>query len=143
VIWLFAAAPAIAIVRDLVRYANARLADPPGPAGVLPGERRSVARTASRTATPVPSVYRAPAASIPATRTAEASGRTAALAAISLAGVATAASAAPGGARSSSPTTTPRTRPAPGRIFVPAVYAIVQPRLGGRPTAANQRSKQP
>ena len=35
VIWLLAAAPAVAIVRDLVRYANARLAEPPGPAGVL------------------------------------------------------------------------------------------------------------
>ena len=39
-IWLFAAAPVIAIVRDIARYANARLADPPGRAGVLPGETR-------------------------------------------------------------------------------------------------------
>ncbi len=61
-IWLFAAAPLAAITRDLVRYANARLADPPGPAGVLPGERAKNARTGPAAA-PVPSVYRAPAPS--------------------------------------------------------------------------------
>lgn len=144
-IWLFAAAPAIAIVRDLVRYANARLADPPGAAGVLPGERRRDARTPSRIATPVPSVYRAPAASVPATRTAGAStgSRTAALAALSMVGVAAVASAASPGARASSATATPGPRPSPGRIPVPAVYAVAQPRLGGRPPAANQRSNQP
>ncbi len=60
VIWLLAAAPAVAIVRDLVRYANARLAEPPGPAGVLPGEQAKRGRT-SRAASTVPSVYRAPA----------------------------------------------------------------------------------
>ncbi len=60
VIWLLAAAPAVAIVRDLVRYANARLAEPPGPAGVLPGEKVKPGRT-SRAASTVPSVYRAPA----------------------------------------------------------------------------------
>jgi predicted PurR-regulated permease PerM len=57
-IWLLAAAPVVAIVRDLVRYANARLSEPPGPAGVLPGEtsrRRSGANTAPA---PVPSAYR-------------------------------------------------------------------------------------
>jgi len=66
-IWLFAAAPFMAIVRDLVRYANARLADPPGRAGVLPGERMSTGR---RAAAPVPSVYRkrTPAAAAPAAR---------------------------------------------------------------------------
>ena len=76
-IWLFAAAPLMAIVRDLVRYANARLADPPGPAGVLPGEKVRGARTASRAATPVPSVYRAPAPSAPTTRPAAAAARAA------------------------------------------------------------------
>ena len=60
VIWLLAAAPAVAIVRDLVRYANARLAEPPGPAGVLPGEKVKRGGT-SRAGSPVPSVYRAPA----------------------------------------------------------------------------------
>jgi predicted PurR-regulated permease PerM len=56
-IWLIAAAPLLAIVRDLVRYAYGRLGDPAAPAGVLPG------RPASRimTAAPVPSVYRAAA----------------------------------------------------------------------------------
>jgi len=58
-IWLFAAAPVVAIVRDLVRYANARLSDPPGPAGVLPGEKAKGPRAGAPI--PVPSVYRAPA----------------------------------------------------------------------------------
>ncbi|HET7831064.1 MAG TPA: AI-2E family transporter [Candidatus Limnocylindrales bacterium] len=53
-IWLIAAAPLIALVRDLVRYAYGRLGDPPLPAGVLPG--RPVRRSAP--AAPVPSVYR-------------------------------------------------------------------------------------
>ena len=69
----FAAAPVVAIVRDLVRYANARLADPPGPAGVLPGEKVRSARTSSRAGNPVPSVYRAPAPPAPAARPASAS----------------------------------------------------------------------
>ena len=54
-VWLIAAAPLIAIVRDLVRYAYGRLGDPATPAGVLPG--RSLGRIT--TAAPVPSVYRA------------------------------------------------------------------------------------
>jgi hypothetical protein len=70
VIWLLAAAPAVAIVRDLVRYANSRLADPPGPANVIPGEKVTGGR-AGRTK-PVPSVYRAPAPSAPAARPAPA-----------------------------------------------------------------------
>jgi predicted PurR-regulated permease PerM len=57
-IWFLAAAPAVAIVRDLARYAAGRLGDPASPAGVLPGERR---RRASATVAPAPalqSVYR-------------------------------------------------------------------------------------
>ena len=61
----FAAAPFVAIVRDLVRYANVRLADPPGPAGVLPGEKVRGTR-AGRAAQAGPSVYRAPAPAAPA-----------------------------------------------------------------------------
>lgn len=68
VIWLLAAAPAVAIVRDLVRYANARLADPPGPAGVLPGEKAKRSGS-SAAASPTPSVYRATAAAAPARST--------------------------------------------------------------------------
>ena len=60
-IWLLAAAPIVAIARDLVRYANGRLGDPAAPAGVLPGEGRKQARdTAALVAAGVgiPSVYR-------------------------------------------------------------------------------------
>ena len=64
-IWLIAAAPLIALVRDLVRYAYGRLGDPPLPAGVLPG--RPVRTPATATAAPVPSVYRSSSAR-PATR---------------------------------------------------------------------------
>jgi predicted PurR-regulated permease PerM len=56
-VWLLAAAPIVAISRDLVRYANGRLGDPAAPAGVLPGERRKGGSAAVRRATP--SVYRA------------------------------------------------------------------------------------
>ena len=41
--WLLAAAPIVAIMRDLVRYANGRLGDPARPANVLPGEKRQAA----------------------------------------------------------------------------------------------------
>ena len=37
--WLLVAAPIVAIVRDTIRYLAGRLAEPPMPAGVLPGER--------------------------------------------------------------------------------------------------------
>jgi predicted PurR-regulated permease PerM len=61
VIWLFAAAPFMAIARDLLRYANARLADPPGAAGVLPGEKvKPRVPVAGSAAIPVPAVYRPP-----------------------------------------------------------------------------------
>ena len=38
-LWLFAAAPVVAILRDVTRYLAGRLGDPPAPANVLPGER--------------------------------------------------------------------------------------------------------
>jgi predicted PurR-regulated permease PerM len=37
-LWLFLAAPAVAIVRDLFRYVYGRVSEPPRPAGLLPGE---------------------------------------------------------------------------------------------------------
>ncbi len=57
VIPLLAAAPIIAISRDLIRYVHGRLQEPPLPAGALPGTRRRRAATAAAAA-PVPSVYR-------------------------------------------------------------------------------------
>jgi predicted PurR-regulated permease PerM len=56
-IWLLAAAPVVAILRDLVRYFAGRLGDPASPAGVLPGER-SGTRPAVQTAATLPTVYR-------------------------------------------------------------------------------------
>jgi predicted PurR-regulated permease PerM len=56
-IWLFAAGPAVAILRDVVRYTAGRLGDPPAPANVLPGERVKRGRGATVAAT-VPSIYR-------------------------------------------------------------------------------------
>ncbi len=58
--WLVAAAPVIAIIRDLVRYAYGRLSDPPMPAGVVPGTRGAAAMVAR--SAPTPSVYRGVAA---------------------------------------------------------------------------------
>jgi predicted PurR-regulated permease PerM len=58
--WLVAAAPVIAIIRDLVRYAYGRLSDPPMPAGLVPGAKGSTV-VATRTS-PTPSVYRGVAA---------------------------------------------------------------------------------
>ena len=58
--WLVAAAPVIAIIRDLVRYAYGRLSDPPMPAGVVPGTRGATVVAARPAATP--SVYRGMAA---------------------------------------------------------------------------------
>jgi len=60
-IWLLAAAPIVAISRDLVRYANGRLSDPAAPAGVLPGEDRKQARDRAAlvaSGAGIPSVYR-------------------------------------------------------------------------------------
>jgi predicted PurR-regulated permease PerM len=143
-IWLFAAAPAVAIIRDLVRYANARLSDPPGPAGVLPGEPVKDARTGTREGSPVPSVYRAPASSARAAqpRAMGTIGPAPAVAALSVVAVASQISATLGGARSPSVAPVRLTRPAPG-MPVPAVYANAQPRTAGRPPAVSQRSTQP
>ena len=56
VLWLLAAAPIIAILRDVTRYLAGRLGDPPAPANVLPGERPPVTTVSARR---VPSVYQA------------------------------------------------------------------------------------
>ena len=56
-LWLLAAAPIVAILRDMTRYIAGRLGDPPAPANVLPGERAP--STAAARAARVPSVYRA------------------------------------------------------------------------------------
>ena len=56
-LWLLAAAPLVAILRDMTRYLAGRLGDPAAPANVLPGERAPKPRSA--TAARVPSVYRA------------------------------------------------------------------------------------
>jgi predicted PurR-regulated permease PerM len=56
-IWLFVAAPIVAILRDVTRYLMGRLGDPPAPANVLPGQRRPATATSGRPAG-VPSVYR-------------------------------------------------------------------------------------
>jgi predicted PurR-regulated permease PerM len=58
VIPLLAAAPIIAVSRDLVRYVHGRLEEPPQPAGVLPGTRRRRAAAVAAAAAPVPAVYR-------------------------------------------------------------------------------------
>jgi predicted PurR-regulated permease PerM len=60
-LWLLVAAPFIAIFRDIVRYLAGRLAEPPQPAGVLPGDRRATAAAEAAALTPLPSVYRNPA----------------------------------------------------------------------------------
>ena len=60
-IWVFVAAPLVAVARELFRYVYGRVADPPLPAGVLPGEgdgprrRRTQPAAAPRR---VPLVYR-------------------------------------------------------------------------------------
>ncbi|HKF86279.1 MAG TPA: AI-2E family transporter [Candidatus Limnocylindrales bacterium] len=56
--WLVAAAPLVAIVRDVVRYAMGRLSDPPAPAGVIARARRRAPAVAAA----IPSVYRTAAA---------------------------------------------------------------------------------
>jgi hypothetical protein len=40
--WVLVAAPLSIVLRDLFVYAYGRLSDPPRPAGVAPGERRTV-----------------------------------------------------------------------------------------------------
>ena len=46
-LWLLAAAPVVAILRDVTRYLAGRLGDPPAPANVLPGERAAGRRPPS------------------------------------------------------------------------------------------------
>ena len=65
-IWLFAAAPVVAILRDVTRYLAGRLGDPPAPANVLPGERPP--DSASAVQRRAPSVYQ-PAQAPPMTAT--------------------------------------------------------------------------
>ena len=72
--WLLAAAPVVAIIRDLVRYLIGRLGDPASPAGVLPGDRGSRRGAAAATAAVLPSVYRdrpGPRPSTPVTRSSQ------------------------------------------------------------------------
>ncbi len=145
-IWLFAAAPFVAVVRDLVRYANARLADPPGPAGVIPGEQRKRVRTAGLAPRSVPAVYRAPA---PATPAAASSGGGSA-APVIVAGAVAAAGAAvvaatrrPAAQRQSSMKPVRSTGAAAGGRARPSAYANLTTRPGARPSAATQRSTIP
>jgi predicted PurR-regulated permease PerM len=119
-IWLLAAAPIVAITRDLVRYANGRLGDPAAPAGVLPGEQRKASAAAIAKATP--SVYRA--AVVPA-MTAVRTGRSAATS---------------GGAAGTAGATA---APAPAPAFSAATSATAAA-IAATPTAAAiQRSTQP
>lgn len=59
-VWLLLSAPILVVAINTVRYLRGRMSDPPQPAGVLPGERRRTAGTATpRTApAPIPAVYR-------------------------------------------------------------------------------------
>jgi predicted PurR-regulated permease PerM len=53
--WILLATPVTAVLRDLFRYAYGRFAEPPWPAGVLPGEPLpSQPSIAAQTASPVP-----------------------------------------------------------------------------------------
>jgi predicted PurR-regulated permease PerM len=122
VFWLLAAAPLVTVVRDLVRYAGLRLADPPGPAGVLPGERARKRRIGVAAAA-VPSVYRVPAPSAPAAAPAPAAS--------------TPTMAAAAGARAAGAGT------APLRRAVPSVYANLTLSAGVRPHASTRRSSRP
>ncbi len=47
VLWLFLAAPVVAIARNLFRYVYGRVSDPPRPAGLLPGEPLPVPQEAT------------------------------------------------------------------------------------------------
>jgi predicted PurR-regulated permease PerM len=59
-IWLFLAAPIVAISVDLVRYVHGRLSEPPKPAGVLPGTTAAATVPASEltTSPSIPVAYR-------------------------------------------------------------------------------------
>jgi predicted PurR-regulated permease PerM len=146
-VWLFAAAPFVAIVRDLVRYANARLADPPGPAGVIPGERPKGVRTAGLAPRSVPAVYRAPAPAPAAPATTTSGGGLAAPAIV--AGAMAAAGAAaiavtrrPAAQHQSSMKPVRSTGAAAGRAR-PSAYGNLATKPGARPSAATKRSTNP
>jgi hypothetical protein len=129
-IWLFAAAPFMAAVRDLVRYASVRLSDPPGAAGVLPGERaKRRVPTAAAAAVAAPAVYRPPVTVSSATSSSAPARRAGGAPAPAVA----AAMGRPTAAR----------RPTAGsQVRVPSVYANLPARPGARP-AATTRSAQP
>jgi predicted PurR-regulated permease PerM len=59
-IWLFLAAPIVAISVDLVRYVHGRLSEPPRPAGVLPGTTAVATVAPGEVTTPafIPVAYR-------------------------------------------------------------------------------------
>ncbi len=139
-IWLFAAAPLVAITRDLVRYANARLSEPSSPAGVLPGERATTTG-AGRASKPVPSAYKAPAPAATARAASSASPGTGVRTAAPVAVVGATAVAATAAASTVAPAR--MTLPAVRRTPTPAVYANLQPRTGARRPSATQRSTQP
>jgi predicted PurR-regulated permease PerM len=117
-VWLLAAAPIVAITRDLVRYANGRLGDPAAPAGVLPGERRKASNAAVTRATP--SVYRP--AVVPAM---------------------TAARLGPPVAATGGPAGAPRAGATPAQAFSAATSTTASA-IAAKPTATTlQRSTQP
>jgi len=71
--WILLAAPVTAVVRDLFRYAYGRFADPPRPAGLLPGQplptpAEALTPAEGRSRRPVPLVYRRGRAMRPAQR---------------------------------------------------------------------------
>jgi predicted PurR-regulated permease PerM len=103
--WTLAAAPLIAIGRDLIRYLNGRLGDPPSPAGVLPGDRPAGRIAAAAAALRIPSAYRTVTARpAPAAARATAPPRTAA--------AARASAPVPASASPSATATAPVTAPA-------------------------------
>jgi predicted PurR-regulated permease PerM len=135
-LWLLAAAPIVAIARDLIRYSNGRLGDPAAPAGVLPGERGRASASAIARATP--SVYRQPTAPR----------MTGALPASNLSSASASGTASPVVVR---PIATPAAASNAGRTTAAAALAVGSSPAGARPmpaayagrTAATQRSTQP
>ncbi len=132
VVWLLAAAPIVAIGRDLIRYANGRLGDPAAPAGVLPGDRRRASTSTIAKATP--SVYRKPSvpamtATLPPSRLPGSAGSPVAARA-----VATPAAASNAGRTTTAAAMAAGSAPAGARPM-PATYAAR--------AAATQRSTQP
>ena len=56
--WLLLSAPILVIFRDTVQYLRGRLAEPPMPAGVLPGQQTRGTAGATARSVPVPLLYR-------------------------------------------------------------------------------------